>query len=61
MGKLLHIPTSRLEVMSHTPPDDWEFWGADPYPVDEAGHPGERFYATIDIPVHPGDIIRVLR
>ena len=61
MRELQHIPMSRLEVMTYTPPDDWEFWGAGPYPVDEAMHPGERYYATTDLPVHEGDIIRVLR
>jgi hypothetical protein len=57
----MHIPLSRLEVMSFTPPEHWEFWGAEPYPVDEAAHPGERYYALAAAPVQEGDIIRVLR
>ena len=61
ISQLMHIPMSRLEVMSFTPPDDWEFWGAEPYPVDEAAHPGERYLALADVPVHPGDVIRMLR
>ena len=56
-----HIPASRMEVLGFKPPEGWEPDEAQPYRVEEAGHPGERYYATVDTPVEPGDIVRVVR
>ena len=61
LSQLVHIPASRLETKDFGPTAERLYREAEPYPVDEAAHPGERYYATTDAPVHPGDIIRVLR
>ncbi|MDO4890454.1 MAG: U32 family peptidase [Coriobacteriaceae bacterium] len=61
MGNLVHIPASRLETKAFGPTAERLYREAEPYPVDEAEHPGERYYATVDVPVRKGDIIRMLR
>ena len=61
ISNLIHIPVSRLETKDFGPSAERLYREAEPYPVDEAGHPGERYYATVDAPVAPGDIIRMLR
>ena len=61
VSNLIHIPVSRLETKDFGPSAERLYREAEPYPVDEAGHPGERYYATVDAPVVPGDIIRMLR
>lgn len=61
ISNLIHIPVSRLETKDFGPSAERLYREAEPYPVEEAGHPGERYYATVDAPVVPGDIIRMLR
>ena len=61
LSQLVHIPASRLETKAFGPTAERLYREAEPYPVDEAAHPGERYYATVDVPVLPGDIIRMLR
>lgn len=59
--ELRHIPASRLEARQFAHPEESPYWDAQPYSVTVAEHPGERYFATIDAPVSPQDIIRVLR
>ncbi|MDO4399649.1 MAG: U32 family peptidase [Coriobacteriia bacterium] len=61
MWGLIHIPVSRLETKAFGPTAERLYREAQPYPVEEAEHPGERYYAMVDIPVARGDIIRMLR
>ena len=61
IGQLVHIPASRLETKAFGPTAERLYREAEPYPVDEAEHPGERYYAVVDAPLAPGDIIRMLR
>ena len=61
LSGLVHIPVSRLETKAFGPTAERLYRESEPYPVDEAAHPGERYYATVDAPVHAGDIIRMLR
>lgn len=58
---LVHIPVSRLETKAFGPTAERLYRESEPYPVDEAAHPGERYYATTDAPVVSGDIIRMIR
>ena len=60
IGQLVHIPASRLETKAFGPTAERLYREAEPYPVEEASHPGERYYATIDAPVVKGDIIRMV-
>lgn len=61
MSDLLHIPDSRYDIPQPRTPKDWEPAHREPYAVDEANHPGERYFAVISEPAEPFDIIRVLR
>jgi putative protease len=61
ISQLVHIPASRLETKDFGPTAQRLYADAQPHPVDEASHPGERYFANADAEVHLGDIIRMLR
>lgn len=61
ISQLVHIPASRLETKDFGPTAQRLYADAQPCPVQEASHPGERYFAHADVEVHSGDIIRMLR
>lgn len=56
-----YIPFSRYDDPSRKIPKNWSEERERIYAVDEVNHPGERYFATVDVRVCENDIIRVLR
>ncbi|MDO4502975.1 MAG: U32 family peptidase [Coriobacteriia bacterium] len=60
MTDLRHDPLSRTVVLTDGGVSGWKPRSEEPYPVEVADHPAEHYYALVDLPLQPGDIIRAL-
>lgn len=61
LSDLVYVPGSLFEMRPTEQPEDWNPDSLDPYAVDQANHPSDRYFVTTDIPIEPDDIIRVIR
>ena len=60
MTHLMHDPLSRAVVLTDGGTSGWKPRREEPYAVDIADHPAEYYFALIDLPAKPYDIIRAI-